>query len=110
MPSTAPPSTPPATPPKAPEARLAAPATIVVSLPADATLTIDGAATKSTAAVRQFATPVLTPGESFHYTLTASVVRDGQTLTATEQVTVRAGQTSRIELPATAFGTAVALK
>ena len=83
---------------------------MVVNLPADATLKIDGAATKSTAAVRQFTTPVLALGQSYHYTLTAEVVRDGKTLSATETVTVRAGQTSQVELLPTSFGVAVAAK
>jgi uncharacterized protein (TIGR03000 family) len=101
------PPAPPTTPPVK-GAMFAAPATVVVSLPADATLKVDGVATQSTTELRTFATPVLPIGQAYHYTLTAAVVRDGQTLTATQQVTVQAGVTSRIELPATAFGTAVA--
>src|SRR5436853_31073 len=54
-----------------PGTMLAAPATIVVSLPADATLKVDGVATKATSDVRTFATPILPIGQSFHYTLTA---------------------------------------
>jgi uncharacterized protein (TIGR03000 family) len=88
---------------------IAAPATIVVNLPADAVLKVDGARTRSTTALRTFATPVLPFGQDYHYTLTAEVVRDGKTLTATEQVTVRAGQTSQVQLPTTAFGTTLAL-
>jgi uncharacterized protein (TIGR03000 family) len=101
-------TTPPAGTPPVKGAMYAAPATVVVSLPADATLTVDGVATQSTTELRTFATPVLPVGQAYHYTLTAAVVRDGQTLTATQQVTVQAGVTSRVELPATAFGTAVA--
>jgi uncharacterized protein (TIGR03000 family) len=97
-------------PPPVKGAMLAAPATIVVSLPADATLKMDGNSTQSTSELRTFATPVLPIGQSFHYTLTASVVRDGQTLTTSQQVTVQAGVTSRVELPATTFGMAVAAK
>jgi uncharacterized protein (TIGR03000 family) len=89
---------------------LSAPANVVVSLPADATLKVDGNATQATSELRTFSTPVLPIGQAFHYTLTAAIVRDGQTLTATQQVTVQAGVTSRVELPATAFGTAVAAK
>jgi uncharacterized protein (TIGR03000 family) len=102
-------TTPPAaTTPPVKGAMFAAPATVVVSLPADATLKVDGVTTQSTTELRTFATPVLPVGQAYHYTLTAAVVRDGQTLTATQQVTVQAGVTSRVELPATAFGTAVA--
>jgi len=89
---------------------IAAPATIVVSLPADATLKVDGTATKATSAVRTFATPALDAGQSFVYTLTAEVVRDGKTLTASEQVTVRAGEMTQVQLADKAFGLAVAAK
>jgi len=85
-------------------AAAAAPATLVVSLPADAKLTIDESATKATDAVRTFVTPTLEAGKDFSYSLKAEVVRNGQTLTATQNVTVRAGQVSRItlEIPAPA--------
>jgi uncharacterized protein (TIGR03000 family) len=85
-------------------AAAAAPATLVVSLPADAKLTIDESATQATAAVRTFVTPTLEAGKDFSYSLKAEVVRNGQTLTATQNVTVRAGQVSRItlEIPAPA--------
>ncbi|HEY8503306.1 MAG TPA: TIGR03000 domain-containing protein [Gemmataceae bacterium] len=80
-----------------------APATISVTLPADATLTIDGAPTQSTSGVRTFTTPALEPGQVYHYTLRAEVEREGKTLTASERVEVRAGATTRVELmPATA--------
>jgi uncharacterized protein (TIGR03000 family) len=81
-----------------PEAFLPTPATIVVSLPAEAKLTIDGAATKSTSATRVFASPALEPGKEFVYNLKAELVRDGQTLTATKQVTVRAGDETNVTL------------
>jgi uncharacterized protein (TIGR03000 family) len=108
-PAAAPPAT-TAPPVKPMGTMLAAPANVVVSLPADATLKVDGNSTQSTTDLRTFSTPVLPIGQSFHYTLTAEVVRDGQTLTATQQVTVQAGLTSRVELPASAFGTALAAK
>jgi uncharacterized protein (TIGR03000 family) len=90
-------------PDEAPGASNFAPATIVVSLPAEAKLIIDDRTTVSTSAVRTFATPVLEAGKEYYYTLKAEVVRDGQTVTTTERVAVRAGQTSRISLdiPAT---------
>ncbi len=76
----------------------AAPATIQVNLPADAKLTIDGAATTSTSANRTFATPALENGKEFFYTLTAEIVRDGKTLTASKRVAVRAGAESRVSI------------
>lgn len=71
-------------------------ATIVVNLPADAKLLFDGRATTSTEAVRRFVTPELDSGVDHTYTLTAQVIRNGQTLTASQVVTVRAGQTSEV--------------
>ena len=78
-------------------------ATVVVSLPEDATLTIDDEATVSTSSQRVFVTPALEAGKAYEYTLKAKIVRDGKTHTATAQVKVRAGEVSRVELtvPAT---------
>jgi len=87
-------------------ASVAAPATIIVSLPADAKLMIDDYATKSTSAARVFNSPELAPGQAFSYTLKAEIVRDGQTLTVTEQVTVRAGLETRVSFPADKFASA----
>jgi uncharacterized protein (TIGR03000 family) len=69
-----------------------APATIVVSIPANATLTVDGTPTTQTAAQRTLVTPALEEG-TFVYTLQAQF--DGQT--QTQQVQVRAGQTSQAQ-------------
>jgi uncharacterized protein (TIGR03000 family) len=80
------------------ETHLPAPATIVVSLPADATLTIDDAATKSTSATRVFASPDLPPDKEFHYTLKAQITRNGEKLATTQKVTVRAGQETYVTL------------
>jgi uncharacterized protein (TIGR03000 family) len=89
-------------PEKDKEKEINAPATIQVSLPADAKLTIDDAATTSTSANRTFATPTLETGKEFFYTLTAEVVRDGKTYTATRRVAVKAGELTNvnIEIPA----------
>jgi uncharacterized protein (TIGR03000 family) len=78
-------------------------ATLMVNLPADATLTIDDEATASTSGNRVFVTPPLETGKEFHYTLKAKIVRDGRVQTTTQQVAVRAGEVSRVELtiPAT---------
>jgi uncharacterized protein (TIGR03000 family) len=73
-------------------------ATIYVTLPAEAKLTIDGRPTASTSESRVFETPSLTPGKTFHYVLKATVVRDGKTDTVTEKVAVRAGEDTRVKL------------
>jgi uncharacterized protein (TIGR03000 family) len=73
-----------------------APATIVVSLPADAKLTVDGTATQSTDSVRAFVSPPLQAGKDYQYTLRAEVTRDGKKVERTRDVNVRAGRTSEV--------------
>jgi uncharacterized protein (TIGR03000 family) len=73
-------------------------ATIVVNLPADAKLTVDGNATQSTDSVRTFTSPPLQPGKEYQYTLRAEVTRDGKKIDRTREVNVRAGQTSRVNI------------
>jgi uncharacterized protein (TIGR03000 family) len=82
-------------PPK--KTSLSAPATIVVSLPADARLTVDGAPTNSTSDRRTLVTPELEFGATYVYTMRAEIVRDGRTLAETQDVTVRGGETSAIQ-------------
>ncbi len=73
-----------------------APATIVVSLPADARLVVDGAQTSSTSDRRTLVTPELQFGETYTYTMQAEVVRDGRTVAQTQQVSVRGGEVSTV--------------
>ncbi len=81
----------------------AAPAGLVVTLPQDARLLVDGQQTESTSGRRVFTTPPLQSGRDYHYTLRAEVVRDGQTQHVTQQVRVRAGEYTQVnlEIPAT---------
>jgi uncharacterized protein (TIGR03000 family) len=80
------------------EANIPTPATIVVTLPAEAKLTVDGDATTSTSAIRVFASPVLERNKTFYYTLNGELVRDGQVLKTSQRVAVRAGEETRVEL------------
>ena len=73
-------------------------ATIVVTLPEDARLTFDGEATVSTGSSRLFSTPPLERGRDFHYTLEAKVMRNGKTEASSRQITVRAGEETRVGL------------
>jgi uncharacterized protein (TIGR03000 family) len=75
---------------------LFAPATIVVSLPADARLTVDGNATRSTSDLRTFVTPALETGEEYIYTLQAEIIRDGRSVVETQRITVRGGETTNV--------------
>jgi uncharacterized protein (TIGR03000 family) len=81
-------------------------ATIVVNLPAEATLTIDGAATRSTSDKRVFTSPELTPGKKYYYQFKAEVIRDGKTVLVEQKVPVIAGQTKEISLTMPAEGIA----
>jgi uncharacterized protein (TIGR03000 family) len=108
------PAAPPADLPKdkpAKEVSVPTPANIVVSLPADAKLLVDDALTTSTSSLRRLTSPELAPGKEYHYTLKAQIVRDGQTLTAVERITVRAGEETEVSLPVARFaGASVAAK
>jgi uncharacterized protein (TIGR03000 family) len=73
-------------------------ATLVVSLPPDAKLMIDDHSMISTGTLRAFITPPLTPGKDYGYDLKAEAMRNGETVTATKHVIVRAGQQTRIAL------------
>jgi len=72
--------------------------TLVVDLPEDATLTVNGSATTSTSSSRVYMTSGLEAGKSYQYTLTAQVTRDGVQQTVTRQVTVRTGEETRVSL------------
>ena len=85
-------------PKRSEEARLAAPATIVVSLPADARLRVDDYITASKWCTRVFVSPTLDAGKEFFYTLTGEIQRAGKPVVATKRITVRAGEETRVEL------------
>jgi uncharacterized protein (TIGR03000 family) len=74
----------------------AAPATIHVTLPADAKLTVDDNPTTSISTVRVLVSPTLEPGKEFHYTLKGEILRDGKPVVATQKITVRAGEETRV--------------
>jgi len=78
------------------------PAALNVDLPAGATLAIDGVATVTPGAHREFATPDLAPGIDYTYTLRATIA--GQTIA--KIVTVRAGEATavKIEVPTAVAG------
>ena len=101
-PETVPPPKPGTAPPKSgsgtEEANLHAPATITVSLPADASLTVDEMPTASTSATRVFVSPELPRDKTFYYTLKGDIIRDGQKITASKRVLVKAGEDTQVLL------------
>jgi uncharacterized protein (TIGR03000 family) len=80
------------------ETSLPAPATIVVTLPADARLRVDDYLTTSTSSTRMFRSPKLPPDRAFTYTLSGEIVRDGKPVVVTREVTVRAGEQTQVTL------------
>jgi len=73
-------------------------ATIIVHLPANARLTIDGEATQSASATRTFVSPPLEAGKTYTYTLRGEMNRDGRQMNATKTGEVRAGGVSEVTL------------
>jgi uncharacterized protein (TIGR03000 family) len=91
----------PATPPvKKTSIDNAAPATLFVSVPADARLTIDGEATTSTTTQRVFVSPALNFGREYHYTLQAEFTKDGKVVKVSKEVAVKAGDETRVNFDA----------
>ncbi len=79
-----------------PKKTVSAPATIIVNLPANARLIVDGNQTTSTAEIRTLVTPNLDFGTTYAYTMRAEIVRDGITVEETQIVNVVGGQTSNV--------------
>jgi uncharacterized protein (TIGR03000 family) len=79
-------------------ANVPAPATIVVTLPASAKLSIDGYVSQQSSGERRLVTPAIQPGQQFTYTLVATSTQDGQPVSQTQRVTVRAGQILPVNL------------
>jgi uncharacterized protein (TIGR03000 family) len=80
------------------EVQKPAKAKIIVNLPADAKLTIDGQSTKSTSARRVFTSPPLEPGQSYYYNFEATLVREDRPVVTRQRVRVRAGETTRVKI------------
>jgi uncharacterized protein (TIGR03000 family) len=72
-------------------------AKLLVELPADAKLYIDDQPMKLSEGRRAFQTPDLEKGQSYYYILRAEVVRDGQTISETKRIIVRAGDVVRTD-------------
>ena len=67
-------------------------ATLIVTLPAEASLTIDGAPTQSTGNRRVLVSPSLPQGKEFTYELKARIMKNGKEEVKTQSVKVKAGQ------------------
>jgi uncharacterized protein (TIGR03000 family) len=87
----------PAPAPAPKKAEAASPAHIIVRLPADAKLSVDGVDCPLTSETRSFDSPALQPGQRYFYTFKAEVLRDGKTRTESKRVIIAAGEKVNVE-------------
>jgi uncharacterized protein (TIGR03000 family) len=73
---------------------------VLVQLPPDAKLYVDGRLVNLTPDIRNVLTPALVPGEEYYYTVKAEATRDGKTVEETRRLVVRAGEVSRVDFRA----------
>jgi uncharacterized protein (TIGR03000 family) len=71
--------------------------TVIVQLPADARMWVDGQAADLTSARRSFITPALEKDRDYFYTIKAEATRDGVVRSQSARVLVRAGRVSRAD-------------
>jgi uncharacterized protein (TIGR03000 family) len=95
----------PATPPAAlpPPNQTNAPATIQVNVPTDAVIYFDGFRTTANGN-RRYTTPALEQGKTYYYNVKVEMNHDGQTMTTTERVIVRAGEQASVSFNVTPTG------
>jgi uncharacterized protein (TIGR03000 family) len=72
-------------------------ATVVVKIPEDAKLIVDGVTANLISETRTFVTPDLIPGRVYYYMITAEIQRDGRIIAHSEKVLVRPGEISRVD-------------
>jgi uncharacterized protein (TIGR03000 family) len=73
-------------------------ATLIVHLPPEARLSIEGQQMQSQSGTRVFTSPPLEPGKTYTYTLRAEMNRDGSPVHETKTVDVRPGQTQEVRM------------
>lgn len=72
-------------------------ATVSVRVPDDARVYFDGTLMQQTGTVRSFVTPTLPDSDAYLYEVKAEVDRQGQVVTQTQKVSVRAGRTTTVD-------------
>jgi uncharacterized protein (TIGR03000 family) len=72
-------------------------ARLLVLVPENAELWVNGTKTKQTGAQREFVSPALTPGKSYSYELKARWTENGKTVEETRTVHVQANTWQRID-------------
>jgi uncharacterized protein (TIGR03000 family) len=78
------------------KSRSLAPATLVVKLPADARLTINGNVVPSSSSTRKYVSKPLAPGQKYSFALQAKIAHEDWTMTTKKRVTVRAGEERKV--------------
>jgi uncharacterized protein (TIGR03000 family) len=71
---------------------------LIVKVPADAQIEVDGAPTKATGEVRKFKSPELDVGKDYSYTIKATWTRNGKPIVVERKVAVRAGEETEVDL------------
>jgi uncharacterized protein (TIGR03000 family) len=79
-----------------PESSRKTEAKVIVQLPTDAKLFVDGNPVKVNGEQQTFRTPALERGQAYYYEVRAEVVREGKTVTESKRVIVRAGEDARV--------------
>jgi len=72
-------------------------AKVVVELPANAKLYVDDVLVQAAAGVQTFNTPALEPGKAYFYLVRIEMMRNGEPLSETRRIIVRAGQAARAD-------------
>ena len=83
-------------------------AVLTVQVPTNAKIYVNGVATTSEGAERNYVSRDLRPGFNYTYELRAEFVREGKSVTETKSVTLTAGQTARVDFEAETTKTAAA--
>ena len=81
-----------------------APANLVIQVPADARLEVDGEPTRQTGETRRFVSPPLKPGTRYSYHLQVWFWEGGKMIVRKRTVAVRAGETTTVDLRKPAEG------
>jgi uncharacterized protein (TIGR03000 family) len=72
-------------------------AKVIIDLPTDAKLFVDGKPIRGAAKKKNFQTPALEKGQDYFYEMRAEVVREGKPVSETRRVVVRAGAVIRAD-------------
>jgi uncharacterized protein (TIGR03000 family) len=71
--------------------------TVVIAAPAGVQITVNGQAIALKGTEQSFVTPELEPGANYSYMVKASTVREGQTVSQTRKVMIKAGGEARVD-------------